>query len=603
MVLLSLQNSPSSDALVTSQFNNSHNTNSNLITKMSPHALVNFETSQCHEDDPAEICLTCPPALSSFMLALHPEGALYEKPFDVKHAKAQHEEFRRVLTDMGCKVFTVADVLLANLDDTRYRVELEELAFSRLNYVIATDSEPLSDSDKQLLTDDYKRKVIESFSPEALVDVIMTNPTVYLSKATHNTPLVTKSVGFNPLGNMTYTRDQQITTAKGVVMGRFNSSQRAQETDILEYVLNKLGAKVIGRVPAPGLLEGGDFIACGDVCMVGIGLRSNYNAIKYLLDNDLWGCRRLAVVKDIFDRDQDRMHLDCTCNILTSTSCVITEDIIGEGPHMRLVDEYTYVDGHYKLTRTDVEFSKYLGDLDINMIPVDPALQLLYGVNVVNIGDGRIVNVNQPASREMVSSPYFDGSVHCIKFDQVTAGYGSVHCATQILSRRRTQRTIANDKRLAEKPVIPDTKKDYFVVAPTALYDLMTSLPADEARPEQFKGLARKQLQKDIRDEFFAACDALYKQGKNLRIMPYENWMNPETLKINNWVQKSADGVQIVKKISDDVINSVEFFQNIFSKVEFVESINGKSPVLDIPAMPTFEFVTGMKSEDIFFQL
>ena len=61
---------------------------------------------------------------------------------------------------------------------------------------------------------------------------------------------------------------------------------------------------MIGEVREPGFLEGGDFFAAGrDLAMVGVGLRSNFEACQQLMEEDLLGVRRLAVV-----RDENEMH-------------------------------------------------------------------------------------------------------------------------------------------------------------------------------------------------------------------------------------------------------------------------------------------------------
>ena len=64
-----------------------------------------------------------------------------------------------------------------------------------------------------------------------------------------------------------------------------------------------------GAVRAPGYLEGGDFCpASVDLCFVGVGLRSNMIAVQQLMDEDLFGSRRVAVVRDDFEQNQVR-HL------------------------------------------------------------------------------------------------------------------------------------------------------------------------------------------------------------------------------------------------------------------------------------------------------
>jgi arginine deiminase len=117
--------------------------------------------------------------------------------------------------------------------------------------------------------------------------------------------------------------------------------------------------------------------------MVGVGLRSNVQACKQLMAEDLlgtrwaaaalgvaralgrrrrWGgnvnaCgegpahiaglaanrtqtgrRRFAVVRDDFDKNQDRMHLDCVFSLLSDSCCLMLEDIMGDkSPKRRLV--------------------------------------------------------------------------------------------------------------------------------------------------------------------------------------------------------------------------------------------------------------------------
>lgn len=171
----------------------------------------------------------------------------------------------------------------------------------------------------EFLSDDYKRKVLESMAVDQLLDVIFTNPTVTIMPSGRDTGF-SAAYSFEPLSNLIYTRDQQITTARGIVMGRLRSGQRQREVALMRLCFDKLGMPVIGTVRAPGFLEGGDFFPAGaDLCMVGIGLRSNLEACQQLMDEHLLGTRRLAVVKDEFDRHQDRMHLDCVFRCVPRT--------------------------------------------------------------------------------------------------------------------------------------------------------------------------------------------------------------------------------------------------------------------------------------------
>jgi arginine deiminase len=62
---------------------------------------------------------------------------------------------------------------------------------------------------------------------------------------------------------------------------------------------------VVGEIEAPGYLEGGDFFPAGkDLALVGIGLRSNFEACRQLMEKDLLGARRLAIVRDEYEQHQ-----------------------------------------------------------------------------------------------------------------------------------------------------------------------------------------------------------------------------------------------------------------------------------------------------------
>lgn len=52
---------------------------------------------------------------------------------------------------------------------------------------------------------------------------------------------LTASYTFEPLSNLVYTRDQQVTTCKGIVMGRLRSAQRQKEVELMSYCFRKLG--------------------------------------------------------------------------------------------------------------------------------------------------------------------------------------------------------------------------------------------------------------------------------------------------------------------------------------------------------------------------
>jgi hypothetical protein len=81
------------------------------------------------------------------------------------------------------------------------------------------------------------------------------------------------------------------------------------------------------------------------------------------MDRDLLGTTRVGVVRDDFDRHQDRMHLDCVFSILGEGCCLMLDTIMGQAsPTRRLVDEYVRdpATGRYVLVRSGVELSEFI---------------------------------------------------------------------------------------------------------------------------------------------------------------------------------------------------------------------------------------------------
>lgn len=76
---------------------------------------------------------------------------------------------------------------------------------------------------------------------------------------------------FQPLSNLVYTRDQQITTCRGIVMGRLRSPQRNLEVSLMRFCLQKLGgcpAWVGGWVPCGGTWCSPVTRCCAAACLL-----------------------------------------------------------------------------------------------------------------------------------------------------------------------------------------------------------------------------------------------------------------------------------------------------------------------------------------------
>jgi len=284
---------------------------------------------------------------------------------------------------------------------------------------------------------------LEHLTNEALFDIILLRPMVTLAASERNTPLVAQFTAVHPLSNLVFTRDQQIVTAKGLVLANLNSPQRSGETTVLRLVWEILGVPIRGSVEEPGKLEGGDFIPIDkELCLIGVGLRTNMEAVKQLMDQDLWGTKSVGVVIDQNDQSQDRMHLDTVFNIVDQQRVVILEDVIGESnPKKRIVELYhRQPDGSYKKDPKTTEFGEFLRQRGYNLITVTHQQQLKYICNFVNLGKnevnpkGVILSVNEDLKKLLEDNGY-EGKVRFVDYRGITKMYGAAHCTTQVFRK------------------------------------------------------------------------------------------------------------------------------------------------------------------------
>ena len=98
------------------------------------------------------------------------------------------------------------------------------------------------------------RHILESMSITQVVDTLLTRPVVHIACSGRDTGM-TASYSFRPLSNLIYTRDQQITTCKGVVMARLRSQQRQDEVSLMKYVVSKIGKTAPLKMAPSWLLQ------------------------------------------------------------------------------------------------------------------------------------------------------------------------------------------------------------------------------------------------------------------------------------------------------------------------------------------------------------
>ncbi len=390
------------------------------------------------------------PQQELFAGVIHPEAALFERAFSIAGAAAEHRAYIALLRQHGARVHTVVETLLAGTVDKRGRPlpgpALDELRACAAEF-LTIDAATLS-AEEQAEQKAYAQKTLQKLDPHELVQIILQCPTVHLRKSEVANTRYAASYEVAPVMNLYFCRDQQITTAQGVVIGCMNSEQRRIETTIMAFVLRKLGIAPIYQVEGDGRLEGGDFIPAGDTALIGQGLRTNAEGVRQLLAHKVFGVGRVVVVKEPW-HNQDQMHLDTYFNLISPKLAVLVEermdirDAAGQitkpaRPDRRCkVDVYELRGDAYVRTTTDGDFQEFLEkQMGLRLIPVSNDDQLKYGINFLCIGPNRLLGIDGVSAEYKRRLRDAGVNVTWMDFGNLTGGYGAAHCVTQVLHRR-----------------------------------------------------------------------------------------------------------------------------------------------------------------------
>ena len=414
--------------------------------------------AQPSESTPAKTILVHISKMETFICSLNPAASLYEDVTDEDSIRECFNNLKEYLKTKNIKLITVEDaLLLKDNEEDLMRLAKESLFYERETPSIDIDEKQESPSKRKssfeeyciYSSDEYKEKVLKKFSKKHLINVILTRPTMKLKHIETDTYIESTSITFCPLGNLVFCRDQQITTKKGVVIGKTRTSQRRYEHIIMKQVFKNLKVDIIGEVEN-GYLEGGDFfVAREDLSMLGFGLRTNIDGANYLMERDLLGTRYMALCYDENDLDQQRMHLDTYFNILNDNNCVVIDfDEVSRKENKQVNRRVYYFDndpsiegiesdrdiikkkiGEYKLIKIYDDFYKFLEDIGFNYIKITHEEQKQYMINFLNIGNNTVISVNKKLEEKVkdlgITVKYFD----C---QPILNMYGGMHCMTQV---------------------------------------------------------------------------------------------------------------------------------------------------------------------------
>ncbi len=378
----------------------------------------------------AGIILMHTPGQELFYGVIHPKAGLFEQYFDVDEAAKEHEYYMDVLKENGAEVYTVKDILMQMPKE-----DLQKLAEKVLVYKMVEGEDDGTE-------EKYRQETLAQMSTGDLVRIILLQPTVYLTKTGHNTGYEA-TYATNPLMNLYFCRDQSISTPKGQIICRMNSSQRYPETDVIEACYKSLGTDVVYRIQGEdSYLEGGDYIPFGTIGLLGCGLRTTQGAIDEMLTNDVIGHDTLVVVRDAW-KDQYQMHLDTYFNVIDKDLCTLCfnryDATSDDTNNFLTISMYAREPGTTAYNKVDAyegkSFIEFMQNRGVKFIRVAKEDADHYGNNFLCIQGRHIACVAGQSEAYQKALEDNGVKVEWIPLDQLTKGYGAAHCMTQVMRR------------------------------------------------------------------------------------------------------------------------------------------------------------------------
>lgn len=405
-----------------------------LVATMSLPAMTGMaqeQASPAAEYTKAHVILMHTPSQELYDGVIHPAAGLYENYFDADAAASEHRNYIEALRNNDIKVHTVEEVLLS-MD----RDQLQALADPFLVYDASNTHQTAEEVEA------YRQSVLGKMTPRDLYRTILLRPTVELHETGFNTG-VEAIYKHSPMMNLYFLRDQTISTPRGQILCRMNSSQRSPEVDVIEACYKQLGYSPVWRVNGEGnYLEGGDYIPFGTMGLIGCGLRTTMGAIQQMMEQDVMGHDTIVVVNDRW-KDQYQMHLDTYFNVIDRdlvTMCYNRYDAKdARNDNFLTIQMFARKPGtkeyHEVMDYKDMDFKAFLTERGCKIIRISKEDADHYANNFLAI-DGRHIMSVAYQSKELEETYKQNGvTVEWVPLENLIGGYGAAHCMTQVLRR------------------------------------------------------------------------------------------------------------------------------------------------------------------------
>lgn len=244
-----------------------------------------------------------------------------------------------------------------------------------------------------------------------------------------------------PMGNVVYARDQSNLIGGVWVYSSMRHPIRRAEVDLYQQVLeyhglsSQRGIKTI-RVGGEGMFEGGDAFVNSGIAYIGVGGRTNMEGVFQVAGSILDEGKRVIVAYDQVrdegaESEMDAMHLDTFCMPSDLNEMVVCAQ---EAKRRKALEVTRGGNGSFELRELG-SFCDHLVGRGVDIIEIGKSEQVNHASNFLHLGNGRMVlSISQESS--LVEELERRGkTVYNAQLDNITKGYGGLHCMTAALER------------------------------------------------------------------------------------------------------------------------------------------------------------------------
>jgi arginine deiminase len=414
------------------------------------------------------------PGIEMYFGLLEPYGSLYERAFSQTAAVREHGLLEHALKyEFGVEVLRLRDVALEAIAKMP-EVKEEIIGIIRDSRIYEGTKEEVESAAREF--DDN----VPHYDAQFFFDTAILNPVVGVQSDGGTRNIHLNISEREPVANLYFMRDQQFVTDRGIVICRMAKPARRREPKITRFLLNKvMGLPIMHEIESPGTIEGGEFMPMGDFALVGIGDRTNRDAVDQVLALGL-GYSEIGVVHQaahpLIPSDEPdpmiNMHLDTYFNVASSKVVIGCLTLLEKAA----VEVYANDGkGHFSATDKDTTLDEYVTSKGFEIVNITTLEQMCYASNFLCIKDGTILALEvERIVREVLTNLetiaandperygglleqakkdyqflksegqffphkkeiYRNGiSAYPLDLKNLTGGYGGAHCMTCVIER------------------------------------------------------------------------------------------------------------------------------------------------------------------------